>query len=401
MTEPPIEQLAALLRRRDGAAAPSRDAASREALVQALARESSHPSWSRPRMLLSAAALLAAVALVVTLWPGADLRYYVAGAVADEGYVQASTEPATIHFSDGTSMVVAPGGASRVIDVDGDGARVLVEHGEVEARVVPRAAARWSVAAGPYSVAVTGTRFSVSWQPDVRRFEVALHEGSIIVRGPMVEPGLAMQAGQRLVARVDDKDLQLSETNAEAPAASATTPEPAAVDAGPAPTASAAASATAAPAPAPVSWSKLIAEGRYAEVMSLARGMGVGAVLTGGSLDQLVALGDAARYTGDGGLSQQVLVSLRERFPASSSAKTAAFLLGRMAEGGSPGAALGWYDRYLAESPGGAYASEALGRKMMLLSRSHPAQAKAVARQYLRLYPKGGYANVARTLAKP
>lgn len=405
MTEPGIERLGALLQQRDGGTTSSRDAASREALVQALTRENSGPSWVRPRMFISTAAFVAACVLVVTLWPDANLRYEVAGGVAEEGYVQASSEPAMISFSDGTSISVAPGGASRIVDVDSHGARVLVEHGEVEARVVPRSAARWLVAAGPYSVAVTGTRFKVSWQPEARRFEVVLIEGSITVRGPMVEPGLAMHAGQRLVARVDDKDLQLSETLAKADetaSAPLPTPSPGVVEAAPVPTSATAATAEpVAPAPAPVSWSKLIAEGKYTEVMSLARGMGIGAVLSGGSLEQLVAVGDAARYSGDAGLSQQVLVSLRERFPASASAKTAAFLLGRMAEGGSPGAALSWYDRYLGESPGGAYASEALGRKMMLLSRSQPAQAKTVAQQYLKLYPKGGYANVARTLTKP
>jgi hypothetical protein len=133
-------------------------------------------------------------------------------------------------------------------------------------------------------------------------------------------------------------------------------------------------------------------------VLSEAQARGIDSVLGSGSLDDLVALADAARYAGRGDLAQRALQSVRSRFASSPAARTAAFLLGRMAEGGAPSAAIGWYDRYLAEAPGGAFASEALGRKMLLLRTSSPAQARAVAKQYLKSFPKGGYAQVARDI---
>ncbi len=59
--------------------------------------------------------------------------------------------------------------------------------------------------------------------------------------------------------------------------------------------------------------------------------------------------------------------------------------------------ALSWYERHLREAPGGAYASEALGRKMTLLGRSRgEAAARPVAEEYLRRYPNGTYAPAAR-----
>jgi hypothetical protein len=66
-----------------------------------------------------------------------------------------------------------------------------------------------------------------------------------------------------------------------------------------------------------------------------------------------------------------------------------------------PGKAIGWYDRYLAEARGGANASDALGRKMTLLQRWHRgAEALDVARDYLRRFPRGTYANAARALVR-
>ena len=66
---------------------------------------------------------------------------------------------------------------------------------------------------------------------------------------------------------------------------------------------------------------------------------------------------------------------------------------------GGADAALRWYDRYLAEAPDGAYASEALGRKMMTLRRmGQDAEASEIAADYLRRFPIGTYAHAARPL---
>jgi hypothetical protein len=156
-----------------------------------------------------------------------------------------------------------------------------------------------------------------------------------------------------------------------------------------------------APPPPPeerAAWSKLVADGEFDRVIAEAQERGMHRVLSGAPLDDLVALSDAARYAGRGDLARSALLAMRDRFAASSAARTAAFLLGRLAEGGSADSAIGWYDRYLAESPGGTFASEALGRKMLLLRARSPAKARRLAEQYLGLFPKGAYAQVARDL---
>jgi hypothetical protein len=65
-----------------------------------------------------------------------------------------------------------------------------------------------------------------------------------------------------------------------------------------------------------------------------------------------------------------------------------------------PRAALSWFEAYLGEVPSGTYASEALGRKMLLvqLLDGKPA-ARALADTYLRRFPGGTYADAARALS--
>jgi len=97
-----------------------------------------------------------------------------------------------------------------------------------------------------------------------------------------------------------------------------------------------------------------------------------------------------------------VFKAIRARFPSSSDAHTAAFLLGRVAEEQDQSAeeALRWYDRYLAEAPGGEFAGNALGRKMILVSKLQgPDAARPLAERYLQHFPSGPYAAAARDLS--
>jgi TolA-binding protein len=120
--------------------------------------------------------------------------------------------------------------------------------------------------------------------------------------------------------------------------------------------------------------------------------------LTGGSLEDLGALADAARYAGRSAVAKRVLLAERQRFAGSGPARDAAFFLGRIAED-SGGGAIEWYERYVAESPRGPYASQAFGRKMMLLHKQRGAMAaKPVASEYLKRYPNGPYAAAARKI---
>jgi TolA-binding protein len=119
------------------------------------------------------------------------------------------------------------------------------------------------------------------------------------------------------------------------------------------------------------------------------------------SSDDLSALADAARYRRQQDIARQSLLAQRSRFPGSGRACDAAFLLGRLEEsneGGGP-KALEWYDQYLEGAPTGAYASEALGRKMIATQKLMGGKAaRAVAQEYLERFPTGAYAGAARAL---
>jgi hypothetical protein len=117
----------------------------------------------------------------------------------------------------------------------------------------------------------------------------------------------------------------------------------------------------------------------------------------------LRALADAARYTGASSLATQVLLSLRSRFTGTHQGAASAFLLGRTAEsGGDLAAADRWYATYLHESPGGEFAADALGGRMLAASRrGAAAEAAGFARDYLNRYPEGAAASAARKLVGP
>jgi len=83
----------------------------------------------------------------------------------------------------------------------------------------------------------------------------------------------------------------------------------------------------------------------------------------------------------------------RQRFPETALARSAAFLLGKLADDrGEVAASLAWYRRYLAETPNGPYAAEALGRKMLAVERiSGRDAARGVAAEYVDRFPNGTY----------
>jgi hypothetical protein len=141
-----------------------------------------------------------------------------------------------------------------------------------------------------------------------------------------------------------------------------------------------------------------VAQGHFGAVLDEAEQRGLDRTLATGSLEELAALADAARYAGRTSVAKRVLSAERQRFAGSGPARDAAFFLGRLAEE-SGGGAIEWYERYVSESPRGAYASQAFGRKMMLLYKQRGASAaKPVASEYLSRYPNGPYAAAARKI---
>jgi hypothetical protein len=152
----------------------------------------------------------------------------------------------------------------------------------------------------------------------------------------------------------------------------------------------------------PAPWARLVAAGEFARVVREAEAEGVNHAVAARPLADLRALGDAARYLGNAAIARRAFTAVRARFPASGEARTAAFLLGRVAEEQDQSAdeASRWYDRYLAEAPGGEFAGNALGRKMLIVAKLQGRDAaRPLADRYLQRFPSGPYAAAARDLS--
>jgi hypothetical protein len=377
--------------------------------ARALARFS-RPKRSAAPWAMAAVVAVASLVFVLRGWlprPAPPVSFVVEGAlVAADGAVHggaAGDRRPIMRFSDGTEVEVGAGARAHVASLTQHGARISLDEGEVRARVVHWERARWLFDAGPCTVTVTGTAFTLAWSPDEERIDLRLENGSVEVGGPILDQPIPLRSGKWLTLRLREheiliRDIPGGEQAVGATGSSADTPE------APTPTVAETTVADAGPAaapPAPPSrqdWASNVASGKFQQVIQEAERLGIDACLAQATSSELAALADAARYTKRRELSKKALLAQRQRFPGSRRAAEAAFLLGRLGE--SNGAtAVSWYDDYLAEAPAGPYAPEALGRKMILVEKmSGRAAAAKVAREYLLRFPRGTYARAADAL---
>src|SRR4029077_19576019 len=91
------------------------------------------------------------------------------------------------------------GTRGRLRSVASDGAHLAIEDGSASLAITQSRTHRWLVEAGPFLVTVKGTVFSVSWDAASERFELRLRHGRVVVSGPVVNGGVSLEAGQRLV----------------------------------------------------------------------------------------------------------------------------------------------------------------------------------------------------------
>jgi hypothetical protein len=344
------------------------------------------------------------------------LAYEIEGGnVVDGGYLAESGKGSIrLVFSEGTEFVLRSGTRGRLRSIDSSGARIAIEQGTASFQVTPRNEARWLVDVGPFLVTVKGTVFTVAWDASSERLELNLTHGRVSVTGPVSGGEIALRAGQRLVVNVPNAETLITEQKPEeAWLGAATGPTTVASPregpaAAPVPDRPAARmGAGAAPAPAKADggrgWPAALVAGNWDRILADAERAGVKTTLEKASSEDLFALADAARYRRRIDLARQALLAERRRFPNSVRALDAAFLLGRLEESNERGMAkaLHWYDEYLARAPSGTYASEALGRKMIVTSkREGTSRAEPIAEKYLRLFPNGTYAGAAQALRR-
>jgi TolA-binding protein len=148
-------------------------------------------------------------------------------------------------------------------------------------------------------------------------------------------------------------------------------------------------------------WTRL---GGYKEALAAAENEGFDTLTATLSLSELLELATTARLAGKTQRASVAYSAVRRRFAGSDGAATAAFHLGQLAFDGarSYSEAKRWFSTYLAERPSGALAAEALGRSMEAEQRMGDlAAARVTAGMYLRRYPKGAHARLARSLLEP
>jgi len=353
----------------------------------------------RRRAQVGGVLMAAMVVLAVAGWFGLGdpaITYTVVnGAVVDGDHIVGGKRTA-VRFSDGSEFALEPGTDARVSEVTPHGGRVSLVGG-ARVAIAKKPGATWTVAAGPYTVHVTGTAFDVSWSPREQTFDLSMQSGSVIVEGPFIDGGIALKRGQRLSGGLGGQKLVVEDIKSDVRPASAAAALPASTEEEPAP---AAQNGSMQKIPVELGWAKSVAQGKFAVVLDEAEKRGVDHTLATASLGELSALADAARYGRRSALARRVLLAERSRFPGSRSSVEAAFFLGRIVED-EGGDAIEWYDRYLSESGNGSYASQALGRKMMLVyGRRGAAQTRPLAEDYLSRYPSGPYASAAKKIVE-
>jgi TolA-binding protein len=313
-----------------------------------------------------------------------------------------------IRFSDGSVLRLARGGRVRVATVSAEGAEIALERGALDLAVVHRDGTRWMVRAGPFRIDVVGTRFDTRWDPIAEELDVALHEGVIIVSGPVVGDMRRVRAGEELHVSIPRGTLEVGAAAPPAKESSASAPDEAPEALSPAPSTQGPPpreiSPRGVPAPAPrarASWRSFARHARYKEALAAAEAEGFDALCASASAGDLQALADAARLGGGPARATQALSALRGRFPGSPESASAAFLLGRMAEDrrGDYAGAIAWFERYLAEAPRGELAEDARGRIVEAADKMGDlAAARDAAELYLMLYPTGAHAAYAKAV---
>jgi transmembrane sensor len=309
-------------------------------------------------------------------------------------------ESVPLTFSEGSSVVVRPGGRVRVLGAEARGAHVLLEGGGIDVAITHRDSrgTAWTFDAGPLSVAVKGTRFHLAWSPREQFFTLGVSEGAVVVSGSCLSGARTLRAHERLEVACG-QDGNPTPASAALPAAQPHAPTSGAGQAALAQVPSAVPAPSAAPSER--GWRELLRAGEHGEALKAAERADFKQVCQSATQGELLGLSDAARISGDLDKSTHALVTLRQRFPGSPNAATAAFSLGRIAfeRRAAYAEAVRWFSTYLNEAPNGPLMGDAVGRLMEARYRQGDrAAARADAERYLHRFPKGPYASVAKRL---
>lgn len=357
-----------------------------------------------------------------------------------------------------TSFSILPKSSVQVNRSDKAAVKLALKNGSLRANIQGNGATRWSVDAGPYTVTVLGTKFETTWNAVDEVLDVTVDRGRVLVSGEGIsgdgiqvirkqhfravrkadfyavksnesdsyEPhALAMIAsfvesggathwspqsaahppasGQTEPADVRDKDgdalFEKPEENGSAILnASGPSPEK---RKGRSPDEKVAFVRRGSKEKSIKRWLRHYNQGNYDLALEAALDTDLDKLLASLHIKALWKLIHAARTIGRDDIAKQALRTCRDRFPDSSKARRATFLLGKIAfdRDDDPAMASEWFERYLIESPNGPLAEEALGRLVIINNfQGRVGDAQRTARRYLDTYPTGSFAENAREI---
>ncbi len=381
--------------------------AKQEAAVVAYARERRRVGLTWPLTRWAMASILTASLVALAVYLG------VRGPRGAEGLHQNSGGEATSADVAGRRWIALADGSRLGVDSDAEvqvleqaDVRVRLVTGQVNVQVTKQQGQDWVLVAGPYRVAVLGTRFDVAFDAQSEGFEVKVMEGLVrVFGGELPDEGLSLQEGQgyasgrglepSLVGPAPSDGSTVSRDPAavvEQPTASvqAPTPQPLNVEANP----------DVGHESATPTWRPACAAGRYADAFAPGTIENLQALLEQSLEGELLQLANCLRYAGRSSEAGRALSKLRERFPGSPGAILASYHLARLFQREAKvEAAMQWFATYLTESPKGQLAASARAELVRLwVQQGNMARARAVARDYLRLHPAGSFAGQAREL---
>lgn len=383
-----MDDLARQMEEARGYVEPGWDAARVEASLVRLQGRMRRRRSARIAAAALAPVLLAAAAALVWSWSEGSARDASTRPVASVGPEappaegrQASGTGAAIHFADGSTATALTADSHLVADeVSPTRVRVRLGSGAARFEVSPSPDRLFEVEAGPVTVRVLGTIFSVARTGE--DVAVSVERGRVRVDGSGGERIVA--AGERQVFHPHPHPHPHPDPPVEVVAVN----EP--------PSSSRARAGRESgqrrhEAPGPSSWQALAQAGRYDEAWeALDRAGGLDAVSVPMS-DALLA-SDVARLSGHPADAVRVLEQAIARSPGDPLASVAHYTLGRvlLTQVDRPRDAAEAFARARRLAPGGALAEDALAREVEAWSRAgDAAQARRRAGEYVALYPDG------------
>lgn len=295
-----------------------------------------------------------------------------------------------------------------------EGAHVALESGDAIVTVAHGEKRSWELRAGPFLVRVTGTRFALAWDPNTDSFDLSLLEGQVELVGCGFGSGRKLVAGQRVHASCRQSEVRIAynqegtvtseprdvrEDQSTRDATDNVTKCDACSAENGAPVSPTEANSARA-AKSDTDWVQLARKGKYVDALRSVNQLGFSEQSMRLRVDELALLCDTARHAGDASKARAAYGQLRQRFPGSRQASLAAFHLGVLEfdNFGAYAKAAGWFRTYLNESPTGPLTREARGRLMEALHRTGNGEASGLASAYLRDYPSGPHAQLARRI---